>query len=320
MQTIASFYGIKGKKLQGYYRDKLSGYKGWEHQFNAERGLVFEKNLGPRLSIDETSLSQGELYTVVTNKDAKGKKGALVAIIEGTKSDNIIPFLQKLSLRMRNKVEEITLDLAGNMGLISKRCFPNAVQVIDRFHVQQLATEALQEIRIKYRWEALDAENLAIEKAKLGGKIYTPEIFDNGDTQKQLLARSRYLLYKWHANWTPEQQQRGLILFEKYPELKKAYDLSQELSWIFSNTTEKLYGLTRLAKWCEKVEQSGFKTFNTISRTINNHYKNIINYFDNRSTNASAESFNAKIKAFRSQHRGVRDINFFLFRLTKLYA
>ncbi|WP_417764995.1 transposase [Sphingobacterium composti] len=44
------------------------------------------------------------------------------------------------------------------------------------------------------------------------------------------------------------------------------------------------------------------------------------NYFDNRSTNASAESFNAKIKAFRSQFRGVRDINFFLFRLTKLFA
>ncbi|MDP2188422.1 MAG: transposase, partial [Sphingobacteriaceae bacterium] len=37
-------------------------------------------------------------------------------------------------------------------------------------------------------------------------------------------------------------------------------------------------------------------------------------------TNASAESFNAKIKAFRAQFRGVRDINFFLFRIAKLYA
>jgi transposase len=223
-------------------------------------------------------------------------------------------------LRKRNRVEEITLDLAGNMGLIARKCFPNAVQVIDRFHVQQLATEALQEIRIKYRWDALDAENLAIEQAKEEGKTYIPEVLENGDTIKQLLARSRYLLYKWHENWTKEQQERGLILFDKYPVLKKAYDLAQELSWIFTNTKEKIYGLTRLAKWCEKVEQSGFKTFNTISRTINIHYKNIINYFDHRSTNASAESFNAKIKAFRAQHRGVRNINFFLFRLAKVYA
>ncbi|MEC4115283.1 transposase [Myroides pelagicus] len=50
------------------------------------------------------------------------------------------------------------------------------------------------------------------------------------------------------------------------------------------------------------------------------NYKTILNYFDNRSTNASAESFNAKIKAFRAQFRGVRDIDFFLYRLTKLYA
>ncbi len=56
--------------------------------------------------------------------------------------------------------------MAGNMELIAKRCFPLAVRVTDRFHVQQLATEALQEIRIKPRWKAIDAENEAIENAK----------------------------------------------------------------------------------------------------------------------------------------------------------
>ena len=75
----------------------------------------------------------------------------MVAILEGTKSEAIISLLQQIPLSKRNQVKEITLDLAGNMSLIAKKCFPNAVQVIDRFHVQQLATEALQEIRIKYR-------------------------------------------------------------------------------------------------------------------------------------------------------------------------
>jgi len=60
--------------------------------------------------------------------------------------------------------------------------------------------------------------------------------------------------------------------------------------------------------------------FNTIARTIKNHYVTILNYFDNRNTNASAESFNAKIKALRSQFRGVRNTSFFLFRLSKIYA
>ncbi|TXC78765.1 transposase, partial [Luteibaculum oceani] len=88
----------------------------------------------------------------------------------------------------------------------------------------------------------------------------------------------------------------------------------------FKENRGKIYAFTRLARWHEEVAQSGFKSFNTISRTIQNHYQTIINYFDNRSTNAAAESFNAKIKAFRAQFRGVRKIEFFLFRLTQIYA
>lgn len=110
------------------------------------------------------------------------------------------------------------------------------------------------------------------------------------------------------------------MLFERYPDIEKAYRLSQELAWIFNSTIDKIYALTRLAKWADKVEQAGFKSFNTVFRIINIHHKKILNYFDSKSTNASAESFNAKIKAFRSQFRGVGDINFFLFRLAKLFA
>ncbi len=215
---------------------------------------------------------------------------------------------------------EITLDLAGNMGLIVRRCFPHASMVIDRFHVQQLATEAVQEIRIRHRWEAIEAENIAIDLSKQTKRPYIPEMLSNGETLKQMLARSRYLLYKGEQNWTLEQSQRANILFERYPDIKRAYGLSQKLSWIYNNTKDKIYALTRLAKWHEDVAQAGFKTFNTLSRTIENNYKRILNYFNNRSTNASAESFNAKIKAFRAQYRGVTDVNFFLFRLSKLFA
>jgi transposase len=49
--------------------------------------------------------------------------------------------------------------------------FPNATRVTDRFHVQKIALEALQEIRIKYRWQAIDQENEAIEKLEKNKKI-----------------------------------------------------------------------------------------------------------------------------------------------------
>lgn len=306
--------------MQEQYKNYLSDFKTWSQRSHANKWLLFPQNIGKYLSIDETSLSDGELYTILTNKAAKGKKGSIVAIIAGTKAETVIDVLQKIPANLRKKVREITLDMAANMELIAKRAFPNATRVTDRFHVQQLASEALQEIRIKHRWEALDAENDAIELAKKNDTEYIPKILSNGDTLKQLLARGRYVLYKKEKDWTENQKQRADLLFELYPDIKQAYDLTMNLSYIFENTNDKLYGLTRLAKWHEKVRQAGFKAFNTVARSIQNHYKTIVNFFENRSTNASAESFNAKIKAFRSQFRGVKNIPFFLYRLTQIYA
>ncbi|MND86997.1 Transposase [compost metagenome] len=276
--------------------------------------------MGSHLSIDEVALSQGELYTIVTNKKFKGKKGSLVAIIAGTKADQVIEHINKIDYKKRSYVKEITLDMANSMKLISKRCFPKAIQVTDRFHVQKLALEALQEIRIKHRWEAMDLENQLILQAKRENKTYIQELLPNGDSVKQLLARSRYLLYKSRQKWTQNQNERAQMLFELYPDIKTAYNLVQQLRGIYNNNNNKHIAMTKLAHWYRNVEESGFKNFNIILNTITFNYQSILNYFDNRSTNASAESFNAKIKAFRSQFRGVRKIDFFLFRLSNLFA
>lgn len=282
--------------------------------------MIYPENIGKRLSIDEVALSQGELYTVITNKKAKGRAGSIVAIVEGTKAEFVIKHIEKISEAKRHSVEEITLDMANSMKLIAKRCFPKAIQVTDRFHVQKLCLEAVQEVRIKYRWEALDQENEGIAKAKEKGVSYQTETLSNGDTRKQLLARARYLLYKSRDKWIKSQKTRAKLLFEEYPEIEKAYNLSQGLRQIYNTDKGKGVALTKLAKWYNQVEESEFKSFNTIMNTMSNNYESIINYFENRSTNASAESFNAKIKAFRAQFRGVRNVEYFLFRLTNLYA
>jgi transposase len=117
-------------------------------------------------------------------------------MVKGTKAEKVIKILHKIPLKHRKKVTEVTLDMAGNMGLIVKKSFPNATLVIDCFHVQKLAMDALQEIRIKHRWEAIDTENDAIEYARNKAIKHRPKVLSNGDTLKQLLARSRYLLYK----------------------------------------------------------------------------------------------------------------------------
>jgi transposase len=210
--------------------------------------------------------------------------------------------------------------MADSMLRIVRSSFPKAIRVIDRFHVQKLAYDALQEIRIAHRWDAINEETDALEEAKLSGEKYIPQILENGDSKKQLLARSRYLLFKSAEKWTNKQKQRAKILFELYPDIKKAYSLTHSLRMIFSKNSVKDAARLSLARWYNQVAESEFKSFNTIAATVYEHYDEILNFFVNRSTNASAESFNAKIKAFRASLRGVNDVTFFLFRLTKIYA
>jgi len=298
----------------------LSDFKKWKQKSHAKQWLIFPENITSKLSIDETALSKGELYTIITNKKAKGRKGSIVGIFEGTKVEPIIEQLLKIPASKRGKVKEITLDMANSMKIIAKKCFPKAIQVTDRFHVQKLALDALQDIRIKYRWEAIDQENEAIKNARTKDRKYIPTAFSNGDTAKQLLARSRYLLYKSPNNWTEKQRERAEILFKNYPDIVKAYDLVKGLRNIFNTSFNIQVAYTKLAHWYNEVEKTGFKAFNTIANTISINYRSILNYFINRSTNAAAESFNAKIKAFRAQFRGVRNVEFFLFRLTTIFA
>lgn len=232
----------------------------------------------------------------------------------------MIKVLGEIPEEKRAKVEEITVDLAPTMHCIARRSFPNASIVSDRFHVQKLAMDAVQELRIKYRWDAIDSENMERQLAKETALSYVPHFLSNGDTLKQLLARSRYLLFKSREKWTQRQRHRAELLFERYPTLEKAYNLSRKLSSIFSQRVTKQIAYKKLALWFNEVEKAGLKSFSKIVDTIHHNYDTILNFFNGRSTNAGAESFNAKIKALRRQFRGVSNIPFFLYRLTKLYA
>lgn len=319
-RSLDRYYHINGDRFEKQYKEILSGYREWPELSHAELWLVFPENIGESLCIDETAPSNGELYTVVTNRASRGGKGTIVAIIKGVSADAVIEALMRIDEDKRLMVKEITMDMSNSMRLIARRCFPNAIRTIDRFHIQKLACDALQEMRIAHRWDAIQAETDAREEARCTGRKYTPAVLANGDTPKQLLARSRYLLFKPGDKWTESQRQRAEVLFEIYPDLKEAYSLTHSLRMIFSKNSIKDAARLSLARWYDKVGNSGFKSFNVIAATLYEHYDEVLNFFVNRATNAFAESFNAKIKAFRTSLRGVTDIKFFLFRLTKIYA
>lgn len=319
MSNICSYYGVKPNTYRKYYKRVQSGFKEWGQHGHCDSYMLFPENVGSHLSIDEVVLSKGELYTIVSNKAGKGKKGTIVACIADTQAEVIAQVLRKLPVKSRVQVQEVTLDMAPNMALASKESFPNARLVTDRFHVIRLALDAVQQIRTQFRWKELDIENKAIAKARKERVNYTPKTLGNGDTPKQLLARSRYILAKKESQWTPNQQQRAQLLFTNYPKIQVAYLNVIKLRAIYEERNY-LDALGRLKNWIDNTRKLNIKQFNSVGNSIENHFENILNFFHLRSTNANAESFNAKIKLFRANQRGVTDTKFFLFRLMKLYA
>ena len=313
--TLEEFYHIDGHTFEKQYKEVLSGFRQWEQLEHADEWLLFPDNIGPCLAIDESSLSNGELYTFVTNREARTREQSLVAVVAGTKAEDVITVLQRIDEERRNAVEEVTLDLSDSMRKIVRTAFPKASRVIDRFHIQRLACDAVQELRIKHRWDAIQQANDEMEEARQNGKEYIPYRYPNGDTRKELLRRSRYLLFKSADKWTDRQKQRAAILFEEYPDIKTAYGLCHSLRMIFAKNTIKDAARLSMARWYNKVEEAGFHSFNVIAATFYEHYDEILNFYNNRSSNALAESFNAKIKLFRANLRGVVDKKFFLFRI-----
>lgn len=320
LSSIAEFHKISPHEFERQYKDHLSNFNTWNQLSHANKWLLFEENLGTHLSLDETSISNGELYTILTNKSAKGGKGSLVSLIEGTKSCNISNVFNKIPLVARQRVLEVTLDFSSSMENAARESFPNARLTTDRFHVQQLVTEALQQMRITLRWKVIQEENEDVKKAKKNNKPYKEFVYTNGDTKKQLIARSRYLLFKPENQWTVRQKERAVILFQEFPELKEAYKLSMSFRNVYQSSKTKEEAQQRLMHWYKQVEKKNYDSFMTVAEYLKSHEETILNYFPEQHTNASAESFNAKLKGFRALVRGVRDTKFFLFRVANLYG
>ena len=108
-RMLEDFYYIDGHTFEKQYKAVLSGYRTWSELSHADEWLVFPENIGPNLAIDETSLSNGELYTIVTNRDRHGGEGCLLAVVSGTKSDDVITALESIPEEEHEKVLEVTL-------------------------------------------------------------------------------------------------------------------------------------------------------------------------------------------------------------------
>ena len=349
-RQIGYTYMINSSTFAKRYKDTLSDFETWEQKEHASEWILLPQNVGKEHGIDETSL-QGELYTIVHNKDAHGRKGSIIAVVKGTNPADVLRVLMQLPADKREMVESITMDLSDCMRAIAREAFPKAIAIRDCFHVVKRGGEGCEDIRLRLKREAIKElnkkkadfrkylERLATQrksyrkrmkakhgknwkKSKRGKKPkrlntrFEPPKLKNGETLVEALTRCRKQLSMSREKWSLTQENRAKILFELYPKLEEAYNLINSLRAVFRN--KKIARKTakeKLGEWYEKVAACTLREIKSVRDTIKFYEDEILNYFIKRQTNASAESLNSKVKCFRAQVKGVRDIPFFMYRL-----
>jgi transposase len=350
-RSLEPYYKINGDRLERAYKDYLSDFRQWEQKPHASDWILLEKNMGPRLSIDETSL-QEDLFTILSNKDGHGKRGTVIAAVRGTKASEVIRILMQIPQEKRIEVREVTMDFSDSMYSIVSAVFPNATIVIDCFHIIKRCGDAVEEIRLRSKREAIkdQRKRQAEFRNKLEQRVkqrkyyrkkhprrykgrkrgrkpirlnerFKPEILDNGDTGVELLTRSRGLLRVSRNNWSDTQKIRAGLLFSLYPKIKEAYNLVDSLRNIFRmKTLDRVNARNRLHEWYKKVAGCSLREVKSARDAVRFKEEEVLNYFINRSTNAAAESLNSKLKRFRAQLHGVSDLSFFMYRVSLIFG
>jgi transposase len=291
--------------------------------------------MGPEMAIDEKQIGE-EMHTILSNRQT-GKIAVLAKSISARELKEIIP---KFDLKGFD-VKTITSDLSPSYDWFCRQAFCNSMHVADKFHIIKSLLDACQDVRTRYRQELLTDKRLKFKefkeeehKRKQNSKqnnqpfvaqkfVYKEQRASNGETIFELLARSRYLLYKYPHDWTVSQKERAIALFKHYPEIEKAYNISCNFRTWYRKVNigkDKNLLIEKLKQLYLQVEDAAVMEMENFKSTVEQNETMILNYFVKGDTNAIAECINSKIQRFITSNQGTIDKEFFYFRLAKNFS
>jgi transposase len=267
--------GCPGKELARRYG--LSERTVFRWTFERSRGGR-PRTLGRAIGIDEYARRKGHRYnTSIVDLD----KGRPVATLKGRRAEDVIAWFTSRPQAERERVEVVVLDMSKTYASAIKELFGESVQVIDRFHVVQLAVNALDEV-LRSVQKQLDPE-----EAKALKKLRKRWLKSADQLQvDELIAR-----YEWRR---------------RFPQLRETLDWVQDLRTWFERKYEKP-AREALVKLIERARQSVQEPLQRIAGTLTRWGEPIVRYLRNRYTNGMTEGFNNKIKLIQRMAYGLRN-------------
>lgn len=343
---------VEANKLYRWYKEVLSDYRKLQSKGELNKhDLVLKdkggstktictpilkpENFGQCMAIDEKKIGE-EFFTVFTNKET----GKIAMLTETMRSEELMQVVRNV-INERYGVKVVTRDLSNSYDWFCRQAFPNAMQVADKYHIIKHLLDSVQDLRVYYRQQQLSKRRQAYEAFKqkeivrkqacraegktfkAGEFQYRENRLENRETPLELLARSRYLLYKFEHQWTPSQLSRANVLFALYPKLKIAWQISCQFRIWYRKEhigRDRQRQQNQLHQWYKQVKEADIEELLNFKSMVERHEGIILNYFLEGNTNAIAEQINRKIKQFIQTNQGTRDREFFFFRLSNYYS
>ncbi len=238
------------------------------------------------LGIDELYLNR-QFRCVLTDIE----RGTIIDILESRQYDVVFNRLAKM--QGRENVQIVCQDMWKPYRDVASRLFPKAAIVVDRFHIQRMANEAMETLR-----KGLKKDLTQHQRRQLKGD------------RKMMLMRRRDL--------NPMQEVIIHTWLDQFPELGLAYRLKEAFFDIWESTTEP-EARERYQQWLSMLPDSQKTHWKPVITSMTNWEKEIFSYFGpaQRNTNAFTESVNRQM---RDLNRDSRGMSFEMFRAKTLFS
>lgn len=228
------------------------------------------------IGIDELSYRRHHEYvTVVIDHVAE----RVVWAHPGKNADTLAKFFEELGPERSKQLEAVTIDMSKAYIKAVTEASPQAQIIFDRFHVQRLAHDALDEVR--------RAEVRQIDAAE----------------NKQALKRTRFLLQKNPWNLTPIESQRLSLLQRVNQPIYRAYLLKESLAAVLDRRQPNV-ARDKLHDWIGWAMRSRLPPFRKVAATIKAHIDGIVAYVGTKLSNGRTEGMNGKIRTITRRSFG----------------
>jgi transposase len=247
---------------------------------------VVERKLDPDLleglrciGVDEFGYKKRHNYlTIVVDHDRQ----RVVWTAKGKDAATLKAFFEDLGPDRCKQIECVTMDLSAAFIKAVEDAAPRAQIVFDRFHVQRLASDALDEVR----------------REQLRDLRGTPE-------GKELF-RTRFALLKNPWNLNAIESGRLSTVQRANAPLYRAYLLKETLAKAL-DYRQPLRAERALTQWLDWATRSRLAPFVRAARTVRKHFDGILAYVRERLTNAFLEGMNNRIRMIAHRAYGFHD-------------